>query len=84
MLIGVGMDSLKAHWREWGLFDQGSIPIGHMHSDFLQIAVERGIPALMDGTRPLELYRTVPTEKRVCRHKVSKIGLLANRRKTNE
>lgn len=21
LLIGVGMDSLKAHWREWGLFD---------------------------------------------------------------
>jgi len=47
LLIGVGMDSIKAHWREWGLFDGGKIPMGHMHSDYLQIALERGIPALI-------------------------------------
>jgi len=47
LLIGVGMDSIKRHWREWGLFDQGRIPIGHMHSNFLQIAVERGLLALL-------------------------------------
>jgi O-antigen ligase len=41
------MDSIKAHWREWGLFDGGRIPMGHMHSNFLQIALERGIPALV-------------------------------------
>lgn len=46
LLIGVGMDSIKAHWREWGLFDGGRIPMGHMHSNFLQIALERGVPAL--------------------------------------
>ncbi len=47
LLIGVGMDSIKAHWREWGLFDGGRLPIGHMHSNLLQIALERGIPALI-------------------------------------
>jgi hypothetical protein len=47
MLVGVGMDSLKAHWREWQLFDNGKIPPGHMHSNLLQIALERGIPALL-------------------------------------
>jgi O-antigen ligase len=47
LVIGVGMDSLKAHWREWGLFDNGRIPIGHMHSDLLQLALERGVPALI-------------------------------------
>jgi hypothetical protein len=47
LLIGVGMDSIKAHWREWGLFDQGRIPIGHMHSNLLEIALERGVPALL-------------------------------------
>jgi hypothetical protein len=47
LLVGVGMDSLKAHWREWGLFDNGKIPPGHMHSNLLQIALERGIPALL-------------------------------------
>jgi hypothetical protein len=47
LLIGVGMDSIKGHWRQWGLFDSGRIPIGHMHSNFLQIALERGVPALL-------------------------------------
>lgn len=47
LLVGVGMDSLKAHWREWGLFDNGRLPMGHMHNDYLQIALERGVPALL-------------------------------------
>ena len=47
LIIGVGMDSIKAHWREWGLFENGRIPMGHMHSDYLQIALERGVPALV-------------------------------------
>jgi O-antigen ligase len=47
LLVGVGMDSLKAHWREWGLFDNGRLPVGHMHNDYLQIALERGVPALV-------------------------------------
>jgi O-antigen ligase len=47
LLIGVGMDSIKGHWREWGLFEGGRLPRGHMHSNPLQIALERGIPALI-------------------------------------
>ncbi len=47
LLVGVGMDSIKGHWREWGLFDEGRLPIGHMHSNLLQIALERGVPALL-------------------------------------
>lgn len=47
LLLGVGMDSIKAHWREWGLFDNGRMPMGHMHSDYLQIALERGVPTLI-------------------------------------
>ncbi len=47
LLVGVGMDSIKNHWREWGLFDNGRLPVGHMHSTPLQLAVERGIPALL-------------------------------------
>lgn len=47
LLIGVGMDSIKGHWRQWGLFDGGRLPMGHMHSNFLQIALERGMPALL-------------------------------------
>jgi O-antigen ligase/polysaccharide polymerase Wzy-like membrane protein len=47
LVFGVGMDSIKGHWREWGLFDNGRLPIGHMHSNLLQIALERGLPALI-------------------------------------
>ena len=47
LAFGVGIDSIKSHWREWGLFDNGRQPIGHMHSNVLQIALERGLPALI-------------------------------------
>jgi hypothetical protein len=47
LLIGIGMDSIKKRARQWGLFDRGRIPMGHMHSNFLQIALERGVPALL-------------------------------------
>jgi hypothetical protein len=56
LLLGVGMDSIKGHWREWGLFDGGKIPLGHMHSNLLQIALERGIPALLVWLVLLGLY----------------------------
>jgi hypothetical protein len=46
LLVGVGMDSIKRRWRGWGMFDNGHIPWGHMHSNLLQIALERGLPAL--------------------------------------
>lgn len=47
LALGIGMDSLKYRWREWGLFQGGQLPVGHMHSTPLQIALERGIPALI-------------------------------------
>ncbi|HEX6718798.1 MAG TPA: O-antigen ligase family protein, partial [Pyrinomonadaceae bacterium] len=47
LVFGVGIDSIKGHWREWGLFDNGRQPMGHMHSNLLQIALERGVPALV-------------------------------------
>ncbi len=47
LLVGVGMDSIKGHWREWGMFEGGRIPWGHMHSNLLQIALERGLPAMI-------------------------------------
>ncbi|MCA1594638.1 MAG: O-antigen ligase family protein, partial [Acidobacteria bacterium] len=46
LAVGVGMDSLKRHYREWGLFDNGRQNIGHLHSTPLQLAVERGLPTL--------------------------------------
>jgi hypothetical protein len=56
LLVGVGMDALKKHWREWGLFDNGRLPLGHMHSNLLQLAVERGLPALFVWLILLALY----------------------------
>ncbi len=56
LLVGVGMDSIKRHWREWGLFDNGRIPMGHMHSNLLEIALERGLPALAAWLVLLALY----------------------------
>jgi O-antigen ligase len=46
-ILGIGMDTLKARWREWGMFQGGRLPLGHMHSSPVQIAVERGLPALL-------------------------------------
>jgi O-antigen ligase len=60
LIIGVGMDSIKAHWRRWGMFDNGKIPPGHMHSNLLQIALERGVPALLIWLAFLFIYaRTI-------------------------
>src|SRR3954469_22933062 len=56
LLIGTGMDSLKRHWREWGMFDQGRQPWGHLHSTPLQIAFERGVPALLVWAAWLFVY----------------------------
>lgn len=47
LLVGVGMDSIKTHWREWNLFDGGKLPPSHMHNTPLQLALERGVPALL-------------------------------------
>jgi len=46
-LFGVGMDTVSKHWQEWGIrayavFHQQ----WHFHSDFVQIAVERGLLTL--------------------------------------
>jgi hypothetical protein len=56
LLVGVGMDSIKGHWRQWGMFDSGRIPWGHMHSNLLQIALERGVPALIIWLAMLFVY----------------------------
>ena len=43
-LLGVGMDSHKRHWQEWGF--PGNY-VTHTHSTPIQIAMERGLPALV-------------------------------------
>jgi O-antigen ligase len=56
LLAGVGMDSLKTRWREWKMFDNGRLPVGHLHSTPLQLAFERGIPALLAWLLWMALY----------------------------
>jgi O-antigen ligase len=56
LLVGIGMDTIKRHWRAWGLFDGGRLPWGHMHSTPLQLALERGLPALAAWLALLLIY----------------------------
>jgi O-antigen ligase len=42
-LFGHGMDAIKTHWTEWGF---PGAEVIHLHSTPLQIAFERGLPAL--------------------------------------
>ena len=56
LLVGVGMDSLKRYRVEWGMFDRGRQPWGHLHSTPLQIAFERGLPALLVWLALLYVY----------------------------
>jgi hypothetical protein len=41
------MDSIKRYAKEWHLFDDGRLPMGHFHSTPLQLLVERGLPSLL-------------------------------------
>jgi len=43
-LFGHGMDSMHAHWREWGFPGTDML---HLHSTPLQLAFDRGLPALL-------------------------------------
>lgn len=43
-LFGHGMDSLHVHWNEWGFPGTDML---HLHSTPLQLAFERGLPALI-------------------------------------
>jgi O-Antigen ligase len=56
LLVGVGMDSIKRFKDDWHLFDNGKLPMGHFHSTPLQLAVERGIPALLLWLLVLGVY----------------------------
>ncbi len=47
LAVGIGMDSIKKHWQDWGMFDNGKLPMGHLHNIYLQFAFERGIPTLL-------------------------------------
>lgn len=46
--FGVGMESIRGHWQEWNIraFAEFHV-VSHFHSTLLQIAVERGVPALI-------------------------------------
>ena len=56
LIFGVGMDSIKRFRNKWGLFDNGKLPPGHFHSTPLQLAVERGLPALLLWLALLAVY----------------------------
>ncbi|MGA3212125.1 MAG: O-antigen ligase family protein [Terriglobales bacterium] len=46
-LLGIGMDSIKVRWREYGIRAYERYPLrGHFHSTPIQIAAERGLLTL--------------------------------------
>ncbi len=55
-VFGVGMDSIKKYAKEWHLFDDGRLNMGHFHSTPLQLLVERGLPALLIWLIVLGIY----------------------------
>lgn len=55
-VLGVGMDSIKKYAKDWHLFDDGRLPMGHFHSTPLQLLVERGLPALIIWLIVLGIY----------------------------
>ena len=56
LLVGVGMGSINRYHQTWGLFDNGRVFVTHLHSTPLQIAVDRGLPALAAWLALLFIY----------------------------
>jgi O-antigen ligase len=68
--VGVGMDSIKRYAKDWHLFDDGRLPMGHFHSTPLQLVVERGFPALLLWLLILGIYaRTLRRGEKEIRRK---------------
>jgi O-antigen ligase len=56
-LLGVGMDSIKARWQPLGIRAYQRFPIkSHFHSTPIQIAAERGLPALLTWAALMAVY----------------------------
>src|SRR5271167_3943587 len=46
--FGVGMGAIANHWQEWNIRAYALYHVQwHFHSDYVQLAVERGLPALV-------------------------------------
>jgi hypothetical protein len=81
LVFGIGMDSTKKHWQEWGMFRGGFMPFGHFHSTPMQMLVERGIPALLIWLAVIVLYgrtlwRAIWREKRTANGSKWSFGIL--------
>ena len=69
LIVGVGMDSIKAYWREWGLFDNGRLPMGHMHSNLLQLCF---------GTRCADVDSLVDSDRHLHTHACKNYSQISN------
>jgi O-antigen ligase len=56
LIFGIGMDSTKKHWQEWGMFENGWLPLSHFHSTPIQLLVERGLPSLLIWLAIIGIY----------------------------
>ncbi len=68
--FGVGMHSVLKYWREYDIRAYRIFPVRwHFHSDYIQLAVERGLPALaaflwLAAAYVLFLFRLLPRARR--------------------
>lgn len=87
--LGVGMDSIQRFKGEWHLFDDGKLPTGHFHSTPLQLAVERGLPALLLWLLILWIYARTLLKEQSSKFKVQSLeednrkSQIANRKSTD-
>jgi hypothetical protein len=76
-LFGNGMDAVKQHWSEWGFPGNELI---HLHSTPLQIAFDRGLPALIFWLWLIyAFWRIVSRAERDARHSLDASAEEANR-----
>jgi len=83
LMLGVGMDSIKRYAKDWRLFDDGRLPVGHFHSTPLQLLVERGLPALIIWLTVLGIYaRTLwrYLKLQITNYKTDEKSQIANRK----
>jgi O-antigen ligase len=57
-VFGHGMDAVNRHWQEWGFPGTDTI---HTHSTIIQLAFDRGLPALLFWLWLLYAFRLIST-----------------------
>ena len=72
-LLGIGPDAAKTQADRLHVFEDGRLPPGHFHSTPLQLAVDRGLPALAAWVAMLAAFFVAAGRlvRRLCREEAS-------------